>query len=237
MTLTTGNAPAALRGGQGERPPPPDLSGRFDDYLLHEFDHVAASLVANEELGEKRVQFFLGLVTAVLGIIGLTLRGEGIALAVAVRESAVMIAGLLVVLFLFGLFTLARIVERNLATDRLKFALRAIRRRFVSRPVAAMYPNAFFDPWTAGKQRSALKLKGGWLEVVALLNAVIAAGITWVGLQRPAPRAVVLWLACAAVFLLALVLQVVVVEKRYVKEWGKLEAADRSTDVIDPRRD
>src|SRR5688500_13857203 len=119
MTMLPKSPPAgtpAREGYRGNAPAPPDLSSRFGDYLLHEYDHVASALVTNEEMGEKRVQFFLGVLTAALGIIGLSLRGDEIALAVAVQESAPMIAVCLFVLFLFGLFTLARIVTRNLAT-------------------------------------------------------------------------------------------------------------------------
>ena len=148
-----------------------------------------------------------------------------------------MIAVCLFVLFLFGLFTLARIVTRNLATDGFKFALRAIRRRFVSTEIAAMYPNAFFDPWRAPKPRTALGMKGGWLEVVIMLNAVIAGVTAWIAMQIASSLAGWAWIAGGAVLLLAFLGQVFVVERSYKKRWRKLADRDMVTDDIQPQAD
>ena len=59
----------------GTSPPtPPDAGapakGDELEFLRADFGHVAESLLANEELGEKRVTFFTTLVCAVLGGIG-----------------------------------------------------------------------------------------------------------------------------------------------------------------------
>lgn len=214
---------------------PADLSARFDDYLLHEFDHIASSLQLNEESGEKRVQFFLAVLTAVFGIIGLSLRGEGIALSVALRQSWPLVASCLAVMFLFGWSTLLRLVERNLATDKLKFALRVIRRRFIRKEVAAAHPTAFFDPYTKMKWRSCWPPKGGWLDVGLLLNAVIAAAFTSSVWQRDTLRPFS-WAVPGAVFAVVLIVQFAYVERRYKKEWRKLDAKDAKTDPIDERR-
>jgi hypothetical protein len=43
---------------------PPDAPDRFADFLKAEYAHVAASLLQNEEDGEKRVSTFIGIATA-----------------------------------------------------------------------------------------------------------------------------------------------------------------------------
>jgi hypothetical protein len=209
----------------------PDFTAGLESFALHEYDHLAASLVANEETGEKRVQFYVAILTAAFGIVGLAFRNPAIPLALAVREAWLPLFIVLAVLFMFGVSTLFRIVERNLATDRYKFALRALRRRFVSSDVAKRHPAAFFQPYTRQKRRSVWPIKGGWLDVVALLNAAVLALAVWIVTARfvGGPVGLGASLLAAAV---VLPWQLLYVAGRYAKEWTRLEEADEATDAV-----
>lgn len=219
-------APVRLQG-------PPDPQDHVHEYLLHEFDHLAESLLQNEESGEKRVQFFIAVLTAVLAVLGLIFKGEQESFSIAAPGVRLTIAVCLVVLFVFGLSTLVRLVERNKASDRYKFALRAIRRRFVSAELALAHPTAFFDPYTKMKQRSALPVKGGWLDVIVLLNGLIVGALTWV-LSGGAIEATSI-LATLAVFLVVIGWQFIAVERQYRAEWEKLVKLDGLPDTIAER--
>lgn len=205
----------------------PDHSSQLGEYLLHEFDHIAAALQQNEDAGERRVQFFMTVVAAVFGIIALAFRNETETLADAVKSSWLQITLGLSVLLLFGISTLIRIVQRNTTSDKYKFALRSIRRRFVSRAVAKAHPTAFFEPYKPMSRRNALSLKGGWFEIVALLNSAILGVMAWLLQNHESTKqeGPILWLTIVAV-ILALAGQVVYAQTTYKKEWAKLDEAD-----------
>lgn len=216
-----------------------ELRERLPDFLLHEFDHVGAALLHNEDAGERRVQFFLAVATAVFGLIGLAFRAENEPIAQTAREWALPISIGLVALLIFGLATLLRIIERNVATDRYKYALRALRRRFVSSDLASAHPAAFFEPYTEPKQRRAWSSKGGWLEVVALLNASILLLIGWLLANRLVPPsrrtgaidALVVGVP-VLLFLLVFIGQLVVANRKFEEEHSSLADKDRRTDTI-----
>lgn len=178
MTSPTqpGRGPASARWGG---------DGREDDvdpaFLTAEYVHVSESLLRNEEDGEKRVAFFLALTSGVIAAVGLLVRRNdgGVDLR-AVAESRWFIGPVLLIPLCIGWFTFARIVKRNLTTDEYKLALRTLRRRLVSPQAAGALANAFFGAYESYSGRSFSLLpfaRAGWLEVVALVNALLASGL------------------------------------------------------------
>jgi len=217
---------------QGE----PRLGAFVHDYLLHEFDHIAESLQQNEESGEKRVQFFIAVLTGVFGILGLAFKREQTEFVDAMAKAWLAIVVCLVVLFLFGMSTFLRLIERNLASDRYKFALRAIRRRFLSVDDAQRHPTAFFDPYTEMRPRSIWPVKGGWLDTVALLNSLIFGALTWVLGTRLISTDAATGFASVAVSVVVLYVHLSAARRKYRDEWARLTSSDRTTDQIAPRK-
>lgn len=148
------------------------------EFLLSEYKYLCDSLWKNEETGEKRVQFFLTLVTAVLAATAALVSkavdpdqpGSNLFYGISIFA----LAGLMV----FGVITLLRILKRNAATDEYKLAIDDIRERF----------RDFFDPrgvlsgyepfMGASKEKYSLRKMGGLSHIVAGLNSIIAAALT-----------------------------------------------------------
>ena len=84
--------------------------------LIADLDHLRRSLLQSEEMGEKRFEFFMALVTA--AVAGL------IALATADKHPLpwlpVVAIGSLAGIVAFGTLTYLRMLHRNQVTDRLK---------------------------------------------------------------------------------------------------------------------
>lgn len=89
--------------------------------LIAEMDNANASFLHNEETGERRVEFFIGLVTAVIAALAVAWF-ETIKPSDAVDKQSVAIGsiGALLILFGFGVITFLRIVKRDLVTEEYK---------------------------------------------------------------------------------------------------------------------
>jgi hypothetical protein len=101
---------------------------RSKEYLLAEYRYFTDSLWRNEEGGEKRVQFFITLVTAVLaGLVALIRPQSG---EVRAEATYPMAAGALAAVLVIGYVTLKRMRHRNRVTDDYKRTIDLIRSRF-----------------------------------------------------------------------------------------------------------
>jgi diadenosine hexaphosphate hydrolase (ATP-forming) len=173
----------------------PELEGRlhgsqfdgFRELLLHEYDHLGESLLANEESGEKRVAFFItlcGAVGAGLGfVLGKTQFGAPERLLVGLTS---------IVLLLLGYATFVRVVTRNAASDRYKNQLSRVRQYFLcgtNDPHLAFLP---FCPYTLSRRQTTKMWghfgKGGWLETVALIEALLVGGLVAFAYWTGGPR-------------------------------------------------
>jgi 8-oxo-dGTP pyrophosphatase MutT (NUDIX family) len=172
----------------------PDTARSFGELMLHEYDHVAQSLLANEESGEKRVTFFLTLASGIGAAIGFLLRDRGVGLS-----QFLLIALALLSLFVLGYVTLVRVVTRNVATDRYQNQLSRIRQYFVDGKEDGRARFLAFDPFHL-KRRPARTSKdrgrivtGGWVETVTSIEAIIAgsfvAFVLWALMTSVATRA------------------------------------------------
>jgi hypothetical protein len=94
-------------------------------FLLAELEHFGDSLWRNEEVGEKRFNFFLTLVTAVAGGLVALHTQEKPALSGVARLQIT--EGALAGLLILGMMTFIRMLHRNRVTDEYKKTLTYIR--------------------------------------------------------------------------------------------------------------
>jgi ADP-ribose pyrophosphatase YjhB (NUDIX family) len=137
------------------------------NFLLEEYRALSTAMVHNEAVGETRVNWFIGLVTAVGG--GLA------ALAKTGYAEPLMISGSLAALLLFGVVTLARLMKRNRTTDGFKKDLGDIRQRFKHHfdPAHVLVGH---KPFGARAHR-AFRGFGGLTHTIVTINSLLAAGV------------------------------------------------------------
>lgn len=182
-----------------------DVKSPSKEFLLADYKYLCDSFWKNEETGEKRVQFFITLVTAVLAALA-TLFPKAIEKN-CMHDVLGIILFTLVALIIFGVITLLRIVKRNEVTDGYKKDLDEIRQRFKD----------FFDksgalsgyePFRGStKDKYPIRKIGGLAHTVAAINSVILAAVAvLVFLMAPFSILTASLLACI-VFLLSFVAQ------------------------------
>jgi 8-oxo-dGTP pyrophosphatase MutT (NUDIX family) len=176
--LTHDDARALLRRAAPRILPEPDQALR--EFLLAELEHCADSMLRNEESGESRVNVFVGLAAVVGAVLPMVFDKVG---WVAVKVALGILLG-------FGWLTLLRLIRRNTQTDTYKNDLAILRRCFVPSaddPRRLLLP---FDPHVLKpREASFLPRKIGWLETVALVEAVIAGALAAVLVLDPPSRA------------------------------------------------
>lgn len=179
---------------------------KTEEFLLAEYRNLADSFWRNEDAGERRVNFFITLVTAVIGAL----------VALATRSSdlgsdtvfAVTVFALLALLA-FGIVTLLRMIRRNRVTDEYKRAMARIRALFQAEDDRLREYEPF--PRTARKIGS-----GGLAEVVAVFNALIVAAL---GIVLGAVLSLLAAGALGALgFVAALILQLQFIASRYAEK-------------------
>ena len=145
-------------------------SVQLNDLLIADLQHFGESLWRNEEVGEKRFSFFVTLITAVIGaLVALTTSDYKPSHEIMRNlEGAVLLA-----LFVFGLLTYLRMLQRNHVTDEYQHTLNYIRKRFVSLcPELALYkvPKRHKTWWSKW-------LKGGYAETIGTINSILLGAI------------------------------------------------------------
>ena len=150
-----------------------EAQSKLPDFLLAEYVHMSESFLRNEESGEKRAAFFVTLVGASGGILGFVF-GE----KTQMRLDQIFLASAVVaaVLLCFGFLTVRRLIQRDVETDRIIFALRTLRRLFLTKTEANEVPNAFYSPYEEPKLREVKWSsfgKGGWMHTVSFVNALL----------------------------------------------------------------
>jgi len=97
-------------------------------FLLAEHQYLGDCFWRNEEIGERRVNFFITLVTAVIAaLVALATSEEG-----NLEEAEVYLITVFALLALlsFGIVTLLRMIHRNIVTDGYKRAMEMIEAAF-----------------------------------------------------------------------------------------------------------
>ena len=147
---------------------------KVPDFLLAEYVHMSEAFLRNEELGEKRAAFFVTLVGVAGAMLGFVFGEKTLNVS---RDNLYFAAAFVgTVLLCLGFLTVRRLIARDIETDNIKFALRALRRLFLTKAEAAELPNVFFGPYAEAKPRPVKWLsfgKGGWLHTVAFVNAFL----------------------------------------------------------------
>lgn len=161
--------------------------------LITEYMHFQEAFWKNEELGERRVTFFITLTTAIIaGIVALmTNKTELTEIEVLQIASAALSAT-----FLFGVITFLRMLKRNRVTDEYKGILRYLREQLKKRSPNLHEYQLPFHP------RQKRILGGGLAETVAVINSVILAVIAGLWLDGGWG-----WVEVAGTFLVTFVIQ------------------------------
>jgi hypothetical protein len=191
-----------------------DQGGASADFLLAEYQSHMASYWRSEELGERRVNFFLTVTTAVVG--ALAIREQGITTPGGSADPIFFYA--LGAVLLFGLVTLVRIIRRNLNSHEYLRAAARVRRYFADRDegiLRYLYYKPFDDrPQRKKEWNELFSLRtGGLAETVALVNGLVVAALC--ALFVLSYPAWVSGLAGVAGFVAAWILQFAYVKRRY----------------------
>lgn len=146
------------------------------ELLLEEYRYFADSFWKNEQTGETRVNWFIGIVTAAsAGLVGLTTsqnrpHGESLRLV---------FVAVLFALLAFGVITLFRIIKRNIVTDGYKLATDVIREVFSDhfdgdRILLHYSPFRKEKKWTV---KDITRKLGGLTHTVLTINSLLLAGL------------------------------------------------------------
>ena len=145
-------------------------------FLLAEYQSHKESFWKSEELGERRVNFFITLVTAVLT--ALAIREKGIIDSCG-KVSSIFLYGC-VASFIFGWVTLIRLVRRNLVSHKELRAVGRIRAYFtIMDPEISkhlLYESRDDVPQRDKKWSELITLgNGGLVETVSVINSFLVA--------------------------------------------------------------
>ena len=143
------------------------MEKRTEDFLLAEYRTMAESFWRNEEAGERRVNFLITLVTAVIGaIIALVNQSD-------LTRETVYFAALfaLLALLIFGIVTLMRLIRRNRVTDEYKHAMDLVRSFFRGQDERLQG----YEPFPARSRR--LPGTGGLVDTVSVVNSLVVMAI------------------------------------------------------------
>lgn len=154
-----------------------------EDFLRAEYEYVTRLLINNEQLGERRIEFFVSLVTAVIGVSGLIGASDIMNFDIIGAENKTRMIAIIILISIgtivpFGFITLERIIRRNLETDEYKAKLDKIRRYFIERD-KSIADYVAFDPYiqySRTKKWSELFSfgVGGFAETIRLINSIIS---------------------------------------------------------------
>ena len=144
--------------------------------LLADYEHFSQGLWRNEETGERRVSFFISLVTAVLAALTALLTGKFTTLASDQINN--ILYGVLSGLLVLGIMTFLRMINRNKVTDEYKDILIYIRDMLRRRA------NTLQDYQLPFRPRKHNMLRGGLAETVAAINSLIFAGLIYFFLEQ-----------------------------------------------------
>lgn len=145
------------------------------EFLLVEYSRYQEALAKNEELGERRVQFFLGLVTAAAGAIALLATAEKGAMSTHPEYITWIACGLSLLLLATGLLTYDRLLKRDETTTEYQALLDEVRRRFTNagRNEKQTLSLEGYDPFPQQKRRL-LKRVGRLARLTMVINSWIA---------------------------------------------------------------
>ncbi len=160
-----------------DSPPNEHPSPDAKEFLLEEYKSLSKALEVNEEIGETRVNWLIGIVTAVLGGVVAILTAEKSAVVQETRELIAIC--FLLGLWLLGYLTLRRILKRNATTDGFKRDLRRIRDIFRDYydPNRVLIGYQGFAAGGSPRKKKGGRKYGGLADLVSALNSLIVAAL------------------------------------------------------------
>jgi hypothetical protein len=188
---------------------------RFDadakEFLLEEYRSLSTTLLTNEEVGETRVNWLIGIVTAVIG--GLVAMVTAEKRGVFENSLQLIVIGILLGLLILGLITLSRILKRNATTDGLIKDIKRIREIFRDYydPDSVLLNYRAFGPPPGRSDKKEDRKFGGLADLVSALNSLVIAAIAGAILFSLSTG--LSWTGAAAAFCLSLWLH-----RRYVRK-------------------
>jgi drug/metabolite transporter (DMT)-like permease len=149
-----------------------------ETFLLAEYSTYQEAFAKNEELGERRLQFLLGLVTAAFGVIGLLFAADkGL---VADHPRSIMWIGFALSALLLGagVQTHDRLLKRDATSREYQYLLDEVRKKFVE--AAGETPGALnlkgYDPFSKkNREQKRLSKIGRISRLTVVVNAWLAA--------------------------------------------------------------
>jgi hypothetical protein len=194
-----------------------DQQNHSVELLLAEYQYLGDCFWRNEEVGERRVDFFITVTAALIAASLAAIEQDFVALG----DDVVPALSLgLAALLLFGFVTLVRMIHRNVTTDDYKRKQNRIRRYFADKDPDILKHLAY-DPYEVTprtkKWHKVISLgHGGLVETVQLLNSFIAFTLgALLALRFPRWNAWLVGLVCSVA---AWSLQFAYVKKRYDKK-------------------
>lgn len=186
-------------------------TGPGTSLLLEDLRQFAESLWRNEEIGEKRFNFFLTFLTAVVaGLVALHTAKDAAGLSEGMRRDITNVA--LAGLFLLGIMTYLRMLRRNRVSDQYQRTLKYIREQLRAQdPSLEKYkvpvklidrsPKKKGDDEVESAAEAEAKkgfiywtvkwLKGGLAETVGALNAFLLFGLLVINCVQPVVAAII----------------------------------------------
>ncbi|WP_408998384.1 NUDIX domain-containing protein [Syntrophus buswellii] len=187
------------------------------ELLLADLSHLQDSFWKNEETGEKRVTFFITLVTAAITAL-VAIGKDGVQYDFS-KEFLLYFAfsSLLVV----GLVTLFRLIKRNEVTDGYKRDMRNIRKRFQDYydDRGVLFGYAPFSPQDKTRP-SELRKFGGLAYTVSAMNSLISAAFAALALSSRSSKPTLTVASTAAAFVAAFLIQAAYVRAREKQSRG-----------------
>ncbi len=155
------------------------------DLFVADLHYFGESMHHNDEVGEKRFSFFVGLCTSVAaGLIALAAGQSPEVRALVAPVGAVASA----VLLILGILTYVRMIHRNDVTDMYKLTLDHIRKsysRCVNENRTIMDEYCVPRPIDRSKKRLRFRSpRGGYASTMAIINGLLVIALLWLTIER-----------------------------------------------------
>jgi hypothetical protein len=191
----------------------PNVKGAAKELLLEEYKAFSSSLDKNEQSGETRTNWFIGIITA--GVGGLAkIFSDGKIQGWPLRLISV---ALLLALLTFGIVTFSRIIKRNKRTDELIHELEKIRELFREHFDGALLANHRPFRRTASLKRE--RAFGGLADLVLTINSLVAAALVAAPIMpiRSLSKCNISWLIATCLFVPVTFVSAFCVQRHYVR--------------------
>jgi len=222
---TNGKSILANSDNAGEQPlSEKESKATVKEFLLAEYSRFADLFWRNEQTGETRVNWFIGIITATIGgLIVLVTKAEGRLNPDQLQLIAV--TGLAAVL-VYGLVTFARMIIRNEKTDEYKKALDTIRQRYQDYFDADGILLRYYPLDAPAEDEPKGRRIGGLAHIVAATNALMVAGVVGVLLYPYLKEVLALYLIAVVILGLSFAAQWRLASARQEKAKKRLRRAD-----------